>query len=342
MATKKSRKASPTLDALIFIDTNIFLDFYRVRGWESGLSVLDHITSNLDRIITGDQIEMEYKKNRQRVILDSLGRTKSPDWGALSVPTFLQESKPNKALERAKKQVDSQMKRMRTRIERILTTPGTNDPVFRVAQDLFRNESPFNLSREKDARYNVRRLAMKRFMLGYPPRKEGDTSIGDAINWEWIIRCAADSGKDVIIVSRDSDYGHSYQKTPVLNDWLRQEFAERTSRRRKLLLTDRLTDAFKRIAVAVTPQEEEQETELISKPTDRVPDAELADILTRILSEDERRVVHLSLGLYGAKEHSWEEIASAMQISTAEVHRHFRAAAEKFREARAASGTSAT
>lgn len=45
-------KATKKLDALVFIDTNILLDFYRVRGWEGGLTVLNHITESVDRIIT--------------------------------------------------------------------------------------------------------------------------------------------------------------------------------------------------------------------------------------------------------------------------------------------------
>ena len=50
---------------LIFIDTNILLDFYRVRGPKEDLSILRHIDNNLDRFITTDQVEMEFKKNRQ-------------------------------------------------------------------------------------------------------------------------------------------------------------------------------------------------------------------------------------------------------------------------------------
>jgi rRNA-processing protein FCF1 len=57
---------------LIVVDTNILLDFYNVRGRESGLSILKHIDDNRDRFITTNQVEMEFKKNRQRVIVDSL------------------------------------------------------------------------------------------------------------------------------------------------------------------------------------------------------------------------------------------------------------------------------
>jgi hypothetical protein len=47
---------------LIFIDTNILLDFYRVRRDGVGLGLLEKIGDHHDRIITGSQVEMEYKK----------------------------------------------------------------------------------------------------------------------------------------------------------------------------------------------------------------------------------------------------------------------------------------
>jgi len=60
------------MDALIFVDTNILLDFYRVRSGGGGLELLDLIEAHKDILITGSQVEMEYKKNRQRVILEAL------------------------------------------------------------------------------------------------------------------------------------------------------------------------------------------------------------------------------------------------------------------------------
>ena len=63
-----------------------------------------------------------------------------------------------------------------------------------------------SLSKEKEQK-KVFRLAWRRFLLGYPPRKADDTSIGDAVNWEWVVDCAKRANADVVIVSRDSDYG---------------------------------------------------------------------------------------------------------------------------------------
>jgi hypothetical protein len=83
---------------LIFTDTNILLDFYRVRGRESGLSILKHIDENIDRFITTTQVEMEFKKNRQRVIVESHGLFKLPGFEGLQLPAFISESKQSKAL----------------------------------------------------------------------------------------------------------------------------------------------------------------------------------------------------------------------------------------------------
>jgi len=187
--------------SLIFIDTNIMLDFYRVRGREGGLAILDHVDANRDKIITSAQVEMEYKKNRQAAILEALRSLKAPDWAGLTLPTFLADSRPKKNIEKSRKVIDSQRKNAVGRIEKLLRAPARNDPVYKVLQRLFRSDSAFNLSRSKQDRYRVRRLALKRFLLGYPPRKSGDTSYGDAVNWEWIINCANRTTDDIIIVS---------------------------------------------------------------------------------------------------------------------------------------------
>ena len=60
------------MSTLVFIDTNIFLDFYRIDVLEAGLSILDHIKLNHNLMITSSQVEMEFYKNRQKVIIDEL------------------------------------------------------------------------------------------------------------------------------------------------------------------------------------------------------------------------------------------------------------------------------
>ncbi len=99
--------------------------------------------------------------------------------------------------------------------------------------------------------------------MGYPPRKQGDTSIGDALNWEWIIKCSITSGKHIVIVTRDTDYGAIFDGNSYLNDWLKQEFSERVSKKRKIILTDRLSKGLQLVHAAVTREMVEEEEMLI-------------------------------------------------------------------------------
>ena len=253
------------VDFKIFIDTNILLDLYRVRGKEAGLSILTHLDDHLDRFITTNQVEMEFKKNRQRVIIGSHGLFKPPNFEGLQLPVFISEAKQSKALARHQKELRNHATKLRNRMSQILKNPTTHDPVFKTAQRLFRSESDYNLSRDKKIRHTIRNLAKRRFILGYPPRKDSDTSIGDALNWEWIVHCATQGGCHVVIVTRDSDYGVSFDDQSILNDWLATEFRERVSKKRKLLLTDRLSTALKLAKIPVTKQEVAAETALISE-----------------------------------------------------------------------------
>lgn len=251
------------MDALLFIDTNILLDFYRIRKSDISMKYLAQIEACKDRLITGSQIEMEYKKNRQKVILESLNKFSTPDWGKLSTPALVSGLKASKMIEAKRREINNQYSKVSSKIQKILTNPSQNDPVFTSLQRLFRNNSAYNLNRDSQQRFLIRRLARKRFCLGYPPRKSNDTSIGDAVNWEWIVQCAIDSAKDIVIVTRDSDYGVIYRDSSYLNDWLRQEFSQRVSRRRKILLTQKLSEGLKIVHAKVTEEMEEAERQLI-------------------------------------------------------------------------------
>jgi hypothetical protein len=97
-----------------------------------------------------------------------------------------------------------------------------------------------------------------------------DTSMGDGFNWEWMIHCAIEKQAELVIVSRDADYGVILEKEAYINDHLRQEFQERVSKKRKIVLYTRLSEALKRhFKVHVTEKEAAAETEMVdaSKPT---------------------------------------------------------------------------
>ena len=250
---------------LLFIDTNIFLDFYRQVGRESNLSILKHLGQHHDRIITTRQVEMEFKKNRPRVIADSLSAIKSPDWGGLKLPAYL--AKSASGLSTGRTRIDELVKSIQKRGRRVFEKPTKNDPVYKIVQRLFAANTPYSLSRSKEKEQKkALRLAWRRFLLGYPPRKRTDIAIGDAVNWEWVVDCAKQANADVVIVSRDSDYGVTLKGDGVyINDWLAQEFKERVNRRRNVTLTDRLSEGLKQISIEVTQTEVKAEEEFLQR-----------------------------------------------------------------------------
>jgi len=208
---------------------------------------------------------MEYKKNRQKVIVTSLSEMKGPKWDSYKLPVILSEAQAAQSIESDRKDIDKQSKILKRKIESILKSPSANDEVFKTLQRLFKSTSELNLKRPDKRRFKIRNLARKRFILGYPPRKDKDTSIGDAINWEWIIHCAKEKNQDVVIVSRDTDYGCWHNNGMIINDWLSQEFKERVNRRKKVTLTDKLTEGFKLADITVKQKEIEDEAEVITE-----------------------------------------------------------------------------
>jgi predicted nucleic acid-binding protein len=262
-----TEKINTKMDALLFIDTNILLDFYRIRKTNISMKYLEEIEKHKELIITNSQVEMEFKKNRQSVILESLAEVRKFDVPNLSVPMILNDTKTVDLISKSKNEIKLNKKKLTNRIEKILKNPN-QDPVYKSLEKLFRHKSEINLSRENKLRFSIRNLAKKRFILGYPPRKNSDNSIGDAINWEWIIYCAQKTGKKIILVTRDSDFGAIDPTESYLNDWLNQEFKERVGRRRKIILTDKLSQAFKLLKIPVSTEmieEEQKVSQLILK-----------------------------------------------------------------------------
>lgn len=245
---------------LLFIDTNILLDFYRCRT-DAALSLLRHLDSIRGKIIMTYQVEMEFKKNRQAAILESLKELKAP--ANIPRPALFSDAKRFKDLQKSLKDAEEHLKHLKENLKGVFQKPESEDEVFKVTEALFRKTDDISLGRDKKTRFQIRRLAWKRFILGYPPRKPGDTSTGDAINWEWIVHCAKAKGADIMIVSRDSDYGVTLDDKSFLNDWLIQEFKERAGEGRTVRLYNRLSDALPCFNVSVTKEETEAEIKFL-------------------------------------------------------------------------------
>jgi len=250
---------------LIFIDTNVLLDFYRAKN-STGLSLLKKLDNAHGKIVTTYQVEMEFKKNRQAVFAEGM-KTIKLDSTMSAPPAYL---KGHRSFESAKKEFNSvkeKLQRVRESHSLALSNPTSHDKVYQSCQRLFKSRQPHCMSRDSEERRRIKKLALKRFALGYPPRKNNDTSIGDAINWEWIVHVGKENSCDFVIVSRDSDYGLLLDKQAYINDWLKQEYKDRVGKNRKIVLTQHLTSALAIVDQEITTDEQQAEDQLIDLNT---------------------------------------------------------------------------
>lgn len=250
------------LKKLLFVDANIWLDFYRARN-DIGLRLLTHAEDIADKIIVTYQLESEFKRNRQAVILEGMKELKDPP----QIPRLgiFSDAKASHMMTKSLREVAKRLSKQKVQLARVLDNPAMYDPVYQACQRIFhRDNSPIVLAHDNKIRRAIRTRALRRFLQGYPPRKRTDISIGDAFNWEWMLHCAQESTAELVIVSRDSDYGITYGEKTYVNDDLRQEFGERVSKKRKVLLYQKLSDALKHFAREVTRQEQEAESEIVT------------------------------------------------------------------------------
>ena len=239
-------------------------------------SFLSHLEAIKDHLIMTDQVEMEFKKNRQSAILEGLQVLKAPR--KISVPSILRQDKSSKALDKDIENIKQRIRKLRDRYEKVLETPVRYDKVYQVLQRLFAKRKDIDLNRKSKKRYDIRELAQKRFNLGYPPRKKKDTSIGDAINWEWLVHIAKEKNTDIWIVSRDGDYGVTIGEKGFVNDWLKQEFKERINKQRNVILCPHLSKVLKEFDIPITPEEEKEESRVISLKSRIIATTKTSDV----------------------------------------------------------------
>jgi len=272
-----SRIIARAVEKLLFVDANIWLDFYRPRQSDVALELLKQLEGLADKIIVTHVLEMEYKKNRQAAILLGLNELRSPP--KLTTLGIFSEATAARTIEKNRDAIDKRLDRLRSRLQKALVHPAQHDPVYRTCRRIFGRQSELVLSLDNDGRMRrlrriIREKATRRFLLGCPPRKDRETSIGDAVNWEWMVRCAEEHDAELVILTRDQDYGPQFDKGLLLNDHLNQEFKERVSQKRKVLLYKSAALALKHFHVKVPKEVVNSEMKFISSTPSTTSTAE--------------------------------------------------------------------
>lgn len=212
----------------LFIDTNVYLSFFHFS--KDSLTELEKVFvlqhyGKLNLWLT-DQVETEFRRNREVKIADALKRflEERPSSG---VPQMAQAYPECEQLLDALKRVTTAKEKLLSRLQmdiaaRSLYADKLIDTIFKKAKRVSQSEKQIA-------------AAERRALLRNPPGK--NSSLGDAINWEALLE-AIPNGEDLFLVSEDGDFASAIDPERM-SDFLIDEWA--ANKKAKVLLSKRLS-----------------------------------------------------------------------------------------------------
>lgn len=205
----------------IFIDTNIFLDFYHYSNDDiSKLQSLEFLSDDHEvSLLITDQIVNEYRRNRDGKIADALNTFRKSDI-SMSIPRLADQFEKKDELQKAIGKARELKKELLVEIDgNISANELSADKLFEkfTEKDLLFGSDVLETTQSDIKNAEIR------MSIGNPPGKQG--SMGDAINWEILLRVVANN-EDIIIISGDSDFSSKLDATQ-LNAFLKKEWEEK-------------------------------------------------------------------------------------------------------------------
>lgn len=199
----------------IIIDTNIYLNFYRLTNDQS-LKLIDQLIKLINdkkiELILTHQIRDEFYRDKNIVFKEYLNNLNNAFDKDLRVPKFLELNKKSKdviaLLSKTRKALTEFKKEY---WNRVLNSKSTINKKV---------ESLFRLCTLKEETKEILEVAYYRTIKGNPPRKS-NSSFGDAIIWETILKYFCED--DLIIISGDGDFESDIKKGEI-NEFLFNEF----------------------------------------------------------------------------------------------------------------------
>lgn len=233
----------------IFIDTNIFLDFYRSNN--DTLKLLDIIDEYFDSIILTEQVIIEFARSREAVIRDVKKSFLSESSLQQFSSSFLHSFPEFKSLITLKEEYNRQQKEVKEIIDKAIIFQG-EDPVARFFNRFVNhcnsNDSILHTTHE------IYNRAYSRKMIGNPPSSNNKYTIGDEVNWETILANVRDN---LIIVGRDNAYQDNI-------NFLSFNFHQITGKQ-IVTLTGKISDALQLIGAPESPELKAAEQRMVEE-----------------------------------------------------------------------------
>lgn len=224
--------------ARIYIDSNVFLDFY--QSATDRMSVFQEIAKRRECILVPEQTIREVRRNRA-LRLNWLALQIEKNFKSNIHTTSLVREMPEfKAWQTARDAAGKELQKIALQLK-AWAKDESSDPVYQEFVKVYAYGTTMSTPRDAIAKAQTRKL------IGDPPTSPDKHSLGDEIIWETLLACCED---DLVIVSRD----HTFLDNEGI---LRFEF-ENTTKKRLLAITPSLSNAL----------------ELIGSPSEAIADAE--------------------------------------------------------------------
>lgn len=219
----------------LYIDTNIFLDFYHLSG--ADIEELNKLVAFLDngviKLFVPDQLCDEFKRNRDSKIRDAMNEFKKAKF-TISFPAFCKLYPEYKELQCILKAANNKHAELYQRaMEDVNAFSLKADAII---EDLFAKATVIETGGATSAIFNK---ALIRFRMGNPPGKKKVT-MGDEVNWEALLE-AVPNGEDLYLVSGDSDYAAAMEPDRF-NQFLDHEWS--IKKKSKVIFYRSLQDFF--------------------------------------------------------------------------------------------------
>lgn len=245
--------------AKVFFDTNVFIDFY--QSTNDPVRLLAEIAKHKSCLVFTEQSASEFYRNRDAVLLSTVEAYKKSVRVNPYTTSILLELEEHKNAIKQRDLFNIETEKVISKMNEIISTK-KDDPVYDTFTNVYNHESVVKYPIEAD----TIELAHRRKLLGNPPTSDSKKTICDELHWEILLKYLDD---DLIFVSRDG----TFKSNKLL---LASEFENRT-KKKLLLITDKITDALKELGEAPAPElvsvEEEiiQETHLREPPEASIP-----------------------------------------------------------------------
>lgn len=180
--------------AMIYIDTNVFLDFYQAST--DRLAVFEDILGRSNTVLLTQQTVNEFRRNRiarLTTLADHIRKGPHPHLYTTAVvqalPGFNEWVKARDAAKKAAQDIASELTSWVMKEE--------SDPVLAAFEKLV------NSAKVVDFDDTLIERARRRKVLGQPPTSPDKHTIGDELIWESLLTWKDD---DLVVVTRDSSF----------------------------------------------------------------------------------------------------------------------------------------